>query len=212
MFGQALVIEDLRGAQQWLCSVLGEAFPGIAVSLAATAADARRQLSLLQPALALVDLNLPDGSGIELLPLVHFANPAGIAVVTTIYDDEPHVFPALRAGAQGYLLKDEPRDSLVRQLRALERGELPLSPPIARMVLRHFAPAGAPAGAESLTAKQRAVLAALAEGLTVGQAAQRLGIARNTVATHVKHVYAKLSISSRAEAARVAARLGLIGD
>ncbi len=212
MFSKALIIEDLPDAQTWLSSVLGDAFPGISVAIAATAAEARTQLARDRPPLALVDLNLPDGSGIELLPLVRLADPEAIAIVTTIYDDEAHIFPALRAGAQGYLLKDEPRESLVRQLRTLSRGELPLSPSVAKMVLRHFAPADALAGTANLTAKERAVLAAVAEGLTVGDAAKRLGVARNTVSTHIKHIYAKLSISSRAEAARIAAQLGIVGQ
>jgi DNA-binding NarL/FixJ family response regulator len=206
-----LIIEDLPDAAHWLSGVLIEAFPKVVVRTVATIAEARTALYEYPPDIALVDLNLPDGSGIELIPLVRALRSESYAIVTTIYDDDAHVFPALRAGAQGYLLKDESQEDLVRQLRSILRGELPLSPSVARAVLRHFSAESAPEPLHShLTSKEREVLAAVADGATVGEAAQRLGITRNTAATHVKRIYSKLSISSRAEAARIAAQLGIV--
>lgn len=209
----ALIVEDLPDAQAWLREVLVAAFPEVRVEICGTLAAARAALRSAPHELILVDLNLPDGSGIELLPIARSTPGTRHVLVTTIYDDGAHIFPALRAGAQGYLLKDEPREDLVRQLRSITRGELPLSPSVAAQVMQHFGgPDGAPPQQDILTFKEREVLAAIAEGLTLGAAAERLGISRNTVATHIKHIYYKLNVSSRAEAARRAEQLGIVGQ
>ena len=88
-----------------------------------------------------MDLGLPDGSGIDVVGALHVHQPRALPVVVTIYDDDDHLFPALQAGAFGYLLKEQPREALVTQLLRIVDGEPPLSPPIARRVLGYFATA-----------------------------------------------------------------------
>lgn len=211
MFAQALIVEDHADAQNWLAACLRAAFPSIQLQLAATFAEGDRLLER-HPQLALIDLNLPDGYGVDLVVKASRMRPPVISVVTTVYDDDAHIFPALRAGASGYLLKDEPQAELIRQLLLLERNEAPISPSVLRSVLKHFS-AQTPAAAatdERLTPKERDVLLALANGYTLEEIARAQIITRNTVATHVKRIYAKLQIGNRAEAVQAAQRLGLL--
>lgn len=190
-------------------------FPGIVLQARATLAGA---LALLRngfrPQLAIVDLGLPDGSGLDLLRALPAVAPGCIAVVATIYADDGHLFPALRAGAAGYLLKDEPAERFEAALRGIVDGEPPLSPSIARRVLRTFAEAPpAVAGADEdahLTPRERETLMLIGKGYKLPEVATALGVTRASAATYIKTIYRKLAISSRAEAALVASRLGLV--
>ncbi|MCB2037244.1 MAG: response regulator transcription factor, partial [Ottowia sp.] len=129
-----------------------------------------------------------------------------------------HLFPALQAGAFGYLLKDQPREIVIAQLRRITEGEPPLSSPVARRVLNYFI-AGGPRqfGAErfdpdavQLTARETEILQRVAKGFTLPEIATQIGLSRHTVADYVKQIYRKLNVSSRAEAALEAARRGLV--
>ena len=208
-YASALVVDDLAPSRDWLARSVARAFPGIAVRLAANLADARAQLEP-RPDLALVDLGLPDGSGSELIEVL--AARGTLCVVATVFDDDAHLFPALRAGAQGYVLKDQAQESLVDLLRGIVAGQPPLSPSIARRLLRHFQPlpAAAVEETEALTGRETDVLRLIAKGLTVGEAAGLLDLSRHTVAGYLKTIYRKLSVNSRAEAALEATRRGLV--
>lgn len=209
-YATAVIVEDLDAVRDWLQSVLCECFPGIEIRCANDLASARRQL-VSAPDLALIDLGLPDGNGIDLIRNTRQRHPALQMVVTTIYDDDNHLFPALRAGACGYLLKDQPRELLVRQLRGIARGEPPLSPAIARRMLRVFeAETVADDQLRSLSPRERETLVLIAKGYRLAEVATALGVTRNTAAGYVKNVYRKLEISCRAEAALTASRLGLV--
>lgn len=210
-YTQALVIEDLPDMRELLGSILVECFPGISVTTAGSISLARQALAKRTPDLALVDLGLPDGCGIELIRELHLQHPTLLLVVVTIYADDAHLFPALRAGASGYLLKDQPRDYLVRQLRGIANGEPPLSPAIARRLLRVFEPV--PSTHEQLdrlSPRERETLVLIAKGYRLPEVADALKVTRNTAAGYVKNVYRKLAISSRAEAALTASRMGLV--
>jgi DNA-binding NarL/FixJ family response regulator len=137
-------------------------------------------------------------------------------VVATIFDDDAHLFPALRAGAQGYLLKDQPPEQLVKQLRGISEGHPPLSPSIARRLLEHFhvaqqLPASVfDAECLQLSPREREVLVHLARGISIADIGVEMAISRHTVSDHVKNIYRKLNISSRAEAALQAKNMGLV--
>jgi len=217
-FQTGLIVEDRSETRDWLKEVLHEAFGALTVDVFSDYASSARWLkdqTGKAPArtIALIDLVLPDGSGATLIREMKERHPHIIPVVISIYEDDGYLFDALAAGAQGYLLKDEPQGALVRRLREIEQGELPLSPSIARRVLEHFrrdtAPTTATTGA-SLTGRERDVLSLVARGLRIGEVADELRLTRNTVAGYVKAIYSKLNISSRAEAALEARRRGLI--
>ena len=209
-----LVVEDQPALARWLTQTLQQAFPGIQVEQAATLAAARTVLrSALVPDIALVDLGLPDGSGVDLIREISASRPQCECIVTTIYADDQHLFPALRAGARGYLLKDAPRERILQSLLGIAAGEPPLSASIARRVLRVFgdeAATAAPASDTRLTPRERETLALIAKGFKIAEVATHLGITHNTAHGFIKSVYRKLNISNRAEAAIEATRMGLI--
>lgn len=207
---RGLVLEDLECSADWLSRALGGAFPGIETRVTGTLAEAQRVLQEFVPEIALVDLSLPDGSGVELISRAAREFPDCTCVVTTIYADDAHLFPALRAGAGGYLLKDQPVERVIAQLRAIDRGEPPLSPAIAQRLLRVFAPDTAEGDEARLTPRERETLVLIAKGYRLPEVAANLGVTRNTAAGLIKSIYRKLKVSSRAEAALEAARMGLI--
>ena len=210
-FSRALLVEDLADSRRWLRGALEAAFPGIVVAEAATLAEGLLA-SADPPPLALIDLGLPDGSGVQLIEVLRRRAPGCLCVVVTVFDDDGHLFPALRAGAQGYLLKDQPTDQLADTLRGIAAGQPPLSPSIARRLLGHFRAAAPPVDSEgdTLTARETDVLRLVAKGYTVQQAADTLSLSRHTVSGYLKDVYRKLAVNSRAEATLEAARRGLI--
>jgi DNA-binding NarL/FixJ family response regulator len=205
-----LVVEDLRASAEWLAQVLAEAFPGITVAVAETLKDARSIAREVPLDLALVDLDLPDGSGVELIREFARSYPSCRCIVSTIYADDRHLFPALRAGAQGYLLKDQPSERVVASLQAIGNGEPPLSPAIAQRLLRAFGDDRESPEDARLTARERETLVLIAKGFRLPDVAQQLGVTRHTAAGFIKSIYRKLNISSRAEAALEAARMGLV--
>lgn len=215
-----LLVDDLDDALAIVQAAVQAAF---ADAQCTRAHGAREALALAQAPpqgrafdLALVDLSLGDGHGREVIARLAQCQPQCAIVVSTIHDDDEHLFEALQAGAQGYLLKDHPVDWLARQLQGFDQGQPPLSPAIARRLLRHFrAPATlgiaqpqAPQVAE-LSAREREVLGLLAQGLRIADISALLSISRHTVGDHVKNIYRKLNVSSRAEAALTARGLGL---
>lgn len=208
-FSQFLVVEDLPQPREWLIACLGEVF-GCKAHGAATLKEARAWLSrrpLEGRLLALVDLGLPDGNGIELIREIVDEDPGAMVVVSTIYEDDATLVQALSAGAQGYLLKDEDDRSVARRLALAEQGEVPVSPAIARRLLLQFRN-DVPSAAR-LSSREIDVLRLIGRGLKSSEAAAVLGISQQTVTTHVKAIYRKLEIGSRAEAALEARRRGL---
>ncbi len=150
-----------------------------------------------------------DGSGIALIEQLARAVPRPLAVVATVFADDQHLFPALRAGAVGYVLKDGPVENLAVMLAGIGRGEMPLSARIAGRLVGWFHAPAAEANA-LLSPREQDLLPLLAKGLTIAQAAQALGIMPSTAASYAKTLYRKLDVTSRAEAALEAARRGLI--
>jgi DNA-binding NarL/FixJ family response regulator len=205
-----LIVEDLPESQRGLALALRSIFPAIEIASAYSLHEARQWLAQHPaPALALIDLGLPDGSGIELIAALNRRAPATLCIVATIYDDDQHLLPALRAGAQGYLLKDQRWQQLAELLSGIVEGRPPLSPAIARKLLGYFRPLP-PSIGDALTQRESEVLKLIAKGVTQAEAARMLGISTHTVCGYVKDIYRKLNVSSRAEAALTAQKLGLV--
>ncbi len=205
------ILEDLPESQAWLSKALQAVFPAAALTHFVCLADALAAVSTQPgPDLALVDLSLPDGSGIDLIESLNRHSPQTLCVVTSIYDDDLHLMPALRAGAQGYLLKDQSWEQIAELLRGIAEGRPPLSPAIARRLLAHFRPQPQQHMIAPLTERETEVLSLIAKGMTMAEAARLLNISPNTVAGYIKEIYRKLNVSSRAEAALTARNLGLI--
>jgi DNA-binding NarL/FixJ family response regulator len=205
-----LLVEDHKETREILASVLLDAFGSIQITQASTLAQARARLKAQSFNLALVDIGLPDGSGIDLVAQMSRTMPQVYVVVMTIFDDDQHLFAALQAGAHGYLLKEQTHEELVNHLKGMLQGQPPLSPAVARRILQHFHMQTRPFSRHVLTDRESEVLILLAKGLTCKELASLLGISPHTTAGHVKNIYRKLNINSRAEASLEAARLGLV--
>ncbi|WP_031466480.1 response regulator [Sciscionella sediminilitoris] len=182
--------------------------PGFTVlGQAADGAEAVRLASTLRPDVVLMDLRMPGTDGITAITeLARARVPARVLVLTT-YDTDNDVLPAIEAGATGYLLKDAPREELLRAVRAAAAGESVLSPSVAaRLMNRVRAPETGP-----LSAREREVLGLIAQGNTNREAAARLFITEATIKTHLLNIYAKLGVGDRAAAVAVAYERGLLG-
>jgi len=178
--------------------------------LIGAAPDFRSGLALLQarPTVLLVDLQLPDGSGIDLIRAAARQEPPCDVMVVTVFGDERNVLQSIEAGATGYLLKDVPADELVQQIRVLRAGGSPISPIIARQLLTRFAPPEAEV--DPLSAQEVRVLTLTAKGHTYDEIAVLMQISRHTVQTYVKRIYRKLQVNSKLGAVSEGRRLRLI--
>lgn len=241
---KVLIVEDNPVARSFLCRVVRESFSeAMVISEAGDLESARRQIGIhggqLAPSaldepfkLFMLDLELPDGNGMELLG--ELSRYPAIKIVTTLYSDDDHLFPALQGGADGYLLKEDRFEVLVEELQKIVRGQPPLSPAIARRLLNHFrqgsgagdsdfAPLNGfqanrptyvdrstPLDHERLTPRENEVLTYLSKGFTIKEIANLMGIKWFTVNDHIKSIYKKLNVSSRAEAAVLASKSGLV--
>ncbi|MBU1377727.1 MAG: response regulator transcription factor [Alphaproteobacteria bacterium] len=212
-----LIVEDRPDTREWLAAVVAETFPDMAQATAGSLRDARRWLEAhaanppWRLTLALIDLGLPDGSGVELVREISQTFPDALPVVATIYDDDTHLFDSLAAGAQGYVLKQERPEDVAACLRRIDGGEPPLSPSIARRMLERLRPQPAPRRPDDagLSPRETEVLTLLARGLSAPEAARAIGLKPQTVAGYVKVIYQKLHVTSRAEAVLAAAERGL---
>jgi DNA-binding NarL/FixJ family response regulator len=166
----------------------------------------------LNPDVVLMDLRMPAMGGVEAIRRLRDTLPDIRVLVLTTYDTESDVLPAIEAGATGYLLKDAPREDLIRAVRAAAAGQPVLAPSVAqRLMTRVQAPAAAPTRTpDSLTDRELEVLRLVASGATNRESARQLFISEATVKTHLLHVYGKLGVRDRAAAVAEAYKRGLL--
>jgi len=207
---KVLLLEDLPHVSDWLTAAIGQAFGAqVEVILAETRAAGLQQVTEHRFELALIDIGLPDGSGMDVLSCLLQHQPQCLNVMSTIFDDDQHVFQALRLGAKGYLLKDQSKQDMAGLLRGMLKGHYPISPAIANKLLSFFQPQTSPLE-NPLTGRETEVLTLLAKGITVPKVAALLEIKPSTCYGYVKDIYRKLNINSRSEATLAATRMGLI--
>ncbi len=207
---QVLIVEDVAETRNWLSNVAIAAFPGCATTLTDSLRAGRAAVDRHVFDMALIDLKLPDGNGLDLLSHLRQSGASTLAVVTTVMADDANIVAALSRGASGYLLKEQPAERIVHQLTQLAEGVPALSPSIARRIMEHFRRTGPVVEeASTLTAREREVLALISRGLRNIDVADALGLSESTIASHLKSTYRKLGISSRAEASWHATRMGL---
>ena len=207
-----LVVEDEPWIRDAVAKALRATEPALVLTACASVRAAIAAIERTAFAAALVDLGLPDGDGTDVIVALRRRQPDCTPVAFTKYDDAETALAALRVGARGYLLKSTPTDRILPMLREAMAGGLPLSPTIASRVVELLLPgSAAPPPADAvLTSREADVLRRLARGATYAECAHALGIGLGTVQSHVKAIYAKLEVSSKAEATVVAARLGLV--
>jgi DNA-binding NarL/FixJ family response regulator len=204
---RVLVVDDHPVVRDGLRGVL-DAEPDMeVVGEAAHGAEALARIPDAAPDVVLMDLRMPVMGGVEAIAALRRAAPGVRVLVLTTFDTDRDVLPAIEAGATGYLLKDTPRDELLRAVRAAHRGEAVLSPAVAGRLMGQVRRPGQ----DALSAREIEVLRLVAAGSTNREAARALFISEATVKTHLLHVYAKLEVRDRASAVAAGYRLGLLG-
>jgi len=205
MTERILIVDDHPLTRDALAGLLAQNGFDV-VGQAGSGAEAIEQAGKLRPDLVLLDLSMPEMSGLEALPRVRTAAPGAEVVVLTASEDEDSLLGAIRGGAAGYLLKSEPPERIVAFLRGVANGEAALSGPIARRLLDQMREGGSGPRpvpddvAKVLSARELEVLLLLDRHLGTDEIAQRLFISEHTVRSHVKSLLGKLGVSSRREA------------
>ncbi len=210
-----LIVEDDPAMQARLRELMREvAGEQAQIRTASTLAAACTSLCEQRPTLALVDVRLPDGSGIELIARMQQELPETQAVIVSAFAEEEVILAALRAGAIGYLLKDREDIELILSLRSLQRGGAPIDPMIARRILGLVpALAQAPvdlASVPQLTNRETEILQLVSQGLGNREIAARMNLSRLTIEGYTKNIYRKLAVKSRTAAVHEARALGLL--
>ena len=215
-----MVVEDDPVFLTRFCGIVASEPEFALLAAVGDLASARRMLARQAPDVLLTDLGLPDGSGIELIRETARAHPATDIMVISVFGDEEHVLASIEAGATGYILKDSLPEEFVGLIQQLRAGGSPISPVIARQLLKRFRPAAptpvassapAPASAEAgLSARETEVLALIAKGFNFAEIARLLTVSPHTITAHVKKIYQKLAVHSRGEAVYEATKMGLV--
>ncbi len=206
-----LVADDHPVVRDGLVAMLSTQPDFGVVAEAATGLEAVRKNHALHPDVVLLDLEMPDIDGVEALRQMQAGDPGVRVLVFTAYDTDERILGALKAGAQGYLLKGAPRDELFRAIRVVAEGGSLLQPVVASRLLGQLRAAPAePAPPVALTERESEVLHLLGQGLRNSDIAQRLTISERTVKFHVSAILLKLGAANRTEAVRLAVQQGLI--
>jgi two-component system, NarL family, response regulator LiaR len=205
-----LIADDHAIVREGLRALL-ETEPGMElVGEAADGVEAVRKQQALQPDVTLLDLVMPRQDGLAALTEIRQKDPQARILVLTSFAEDERVFPAIMAGALGYLLKDATPQELLKAIRDVARGEASLHPAIARRVIKELhRPQEAGPTVEPLTERETQVLSLVAQGLSNQEIAGRLVISERTVRTHVSNILGKLHLANRTQAARYALREGL---
>src|SRR6266852_3092857 len=209
---RVLIADDHPLYRDGLRAMLGAAAEPELVGEAATGDEAIAQAADLQPDVLLMDLQMPGTNGIEATRHIRQTSPHIAILVLTMFSDDDSVFTALRAGAQGYVLKGADRAELLRAITAVSRGEAIFSPTIAQRLMRHFAPLSAermPTLFPELTDRERGILELIAQGRSNTEIAGRLVLSPKTVRNHISNILSKLQVADRAQAIIRAREAGL---
>ena len=188
--------------------------PRLSLAFSADTAASAIQRATARPAqVYLVDLGLPDRDGRDLIRWISAQQPEASVMVVTVFGDDSHVVSSFEAGAVGYLLKDTPADEIARRIVELHEGGSPISPSVARHLLRRFVGRDAPPAVPSdnpLSEREHQVLKLIEKGMTYDEVAEVLGISWHTVTAFLRRVYRKLQVNSRSEAVYEARQRGII--
>jgi DNA-binding NarL/FixJ family response regulator len=211
-----IVVEDDPASLARFCRIVAGAPELSLIAAIGDLASARLAIARQAPDVLLTDLGLPDGSGVELIRETARAHPGTDIMVISVFGDEEHVLASIEAGATGYILKDSLPDEFVALIAQLRAGGSPISPVIARKLLKRFQrrqevvdPAPDPL-APGLTQRESEVLSLIAKGFSFAEIARLLEVSPHTINAHVKKIYEKLAVHSRGEAVYEAGRMGLL--
>jgi DNA-binding NarL/FixJ family response regulator len=196
-----MVVEDDRGLREQLVKIL-ETAPDIkCIGAFVSAEEALPKIFANHPDVVLMDIKLPGMSGIQCVAEIKKVVPGMQIIMVTVYEDSERIFRALKAGANGYLVKSSPPDQLLEAIRDVYKGGAPMSSHIARKVVKHFHLIGpSTKEAENISPREREVLDLLSEGFIYKEIGDKLNIGTETVRTYVKNICQKMHVRSRLEA------------
>jgi DNA-binding NarL/FixJ family response regulator len=196
------IVEDNKTVREGFETLLNRT-PGFqCVCTCGTVADALKKIPKAQPDVVLMDIQLPDSTGVECTARIKELMPAVHIVIVTVYEDSERIFQALRAGACGYLLKRAQPERIIMAIQEAHEGGVPMTPEIARKVIGQFrGQATTRQEVESLSDREREVLEHVMHGLGNKAIADRMGVTVAAVKWHLQHIYEKLHVHSRTEAA-----------
>jgi DNA-binding NarL/FixJ family response regulator len=198
---RVLIFEDDPDLTDSLVEIIGDAPDMTVVGTFAHAQHAAREVKRLQPDVVLSDIDMPGGNGLQGLRAIREQNTKVCILMLTVFDDNENVFQAICDGANGYLLKSTPPEKLLDAIREAHDGGAPMTPSIARQVLRLFAePYKEKRSMGQLTAREHDVLTLLVRGFSYKMIAAELHLSPETVHTHIKNIYSKLHVNSKSEA------------
>ncbi len=203
-----MIYEDHDNLRESLCLLLSISEGFEVVGTYNSYAHVVRQIEETKPDVVLMDIDIPGISGIEAVGLIRQNNTAVQLVMLTIFDDNQHVFDALSAGANGYLLKANITDRLIPSIKEVLQGGAPMSPSIARMVISSYAKTTK--NDYNLTPREQEILQSLSNGISYKLIADKHFISIDTVRTHIKRIYDKLHVRSQTEAVSKAIRERLV--
>ncbi|MFG2575660.1 response regulator [Streptomyces sp. NPDC048481] len=212
---RVVVADDQTVVREGIVMLLG-LLPGVeVVGAAGDGEEAVRLVAELAPDVVLMDLRMPRCDGVEATRRIRAHHPGTQVVVLTTFADDESLFPALKAGARGYLTKDAGGDEIVRAVHSVLSGDAGLSPSVQRRLLERLsAPepeqAEPPAPPDGLTTREAEVLVLIADGLSNQEIARRLSVSTATVKTHINNMFTKTGLKGRAQAVRYAYRKGLV--
>ena len=217
---RVMLVEDDVNFQNAFIDAIQLAPDMLLANIASTRVQGLQMLDTTQIDVLLVDLGLPDGSGIDIIRAAHEKFPTCNIMVSTVFGDELHVMQSLEAGASGYLLKDSEPTRIIFEIRSLYQGGSPISPLIARQILTRFRQDKAPLKHATTSTKQNAALSAreqevleyITRGFTADEIAVLIAVSRHTVLTFIRRIYTKLEVNSKAAAIYEARHQGLLSD
>ena len=195
------IVEDNKTLREGFETLINRTPEMQCICACGTVGDAVKQIPPAKPDVVLMDIQLPDGTGIDCTARIKEQLPDVQIIVVTVYADSDWIFQALQAGASGYLLKRATPARIIEAIREAQEGGVPMTPEIARKVIGQFqAPIKAAAEVESLTPRETEVLQFIMHGLANKEIADRMSISVNSVKWHLRHIYEKLHVRSRVEA------------
>jgi DNA-binding NarL/FixJ family response regulator len=184
------------------------------VAEASNGVEAVQKAARFEPTVVLMDIRMPDLDGLQATRQIIAADPAARILILTTFDLDEYVYEALRAGASGFVLKDDPPEQLIAAVRTVAAGDALLSPSVTKRVIKQFTRVPRPSPPkelDELTDREREIFVLIADGLSNAEIGERLYISDTTVKTHITHIFQKLGVRDRVQAVVLAYRTGVFG-